>query len=450
MYYFSSTFPTATSSYVWTLSNGATYGSANPMVTFTQSGTYTMCLSITDAATMCTDSSCTTFTVTIGGGVTCDASFSSTNQGMTYSFAPNTPNASANYTWDFGDGSTSTSVAPTHVYTASGSYTVVCTVGVPSTCVDSSSSVITIAPIPTSGIISGTITMSSTYADYGVVFLVANDTSGTLSLIDTATIDSFGMYYFSNVPFGTYLVKAALSPASTSYANYLPSYHATTSGGSTGVLLWSAASDVVLSTAYLNNIDINLVVGVNTGGPGFIGGLVSQGANKTGDPVSDINIMILDANGDAVGYTYSDHTGAFQVSDLAYGTYTVYPEVQGRTTTPIDVVISATDMGTSDVRVVVNKTTVETSILTGVGPVLNATSISIYPSPVKEVLNIDLGADVSGTVEFTIHDITGKVLQTSSVNGQSKTQLNTTQLSEGLYILSIQNNGNVSNFKFVK
>ncbi|MGB0391339.1 MAG: PKD domain-containing protein [Salibacteraceae bacterium] len=450
VYYFMASHPTATSTYNWTLSNGATYSGANPVVTINQPGTYTMCMDIYDANTMCSDSSCVTFTYSTGGG-TCNAEFSYTNQGSTYSFTPNTPDPQATYSWTFGDGNSSSMMNPSHTYSQNGTYAVQCNLSTPSGCTAVYDTLVfNNNSGPMLGSISGVVDMGNTYADYGVVFLIANDTNGSLAAVDTATIDSMGMYYFSNVAYGTYLVKAALSPASTNFSSYLPTYHAVSATGNSGALLWSNASDVVLNVNYLNNINIDLISGTNAGGVGFIGGLVSQGANKEGDPISDINIMVLDPNGDPVSYTYSDNTGDFQVSGLANGTYTVYPEVEGRVTTPIDVVISDNNIGTNDIRVVVNSTTVEATIATGVETVLTSNSLNIYPNPVVNELQVDWNISITEPVIFVIRDITGKEIQRiSSLSGTHST-INTSYLGTGIYILSVQLNGEISNFKFVK
>jgi PKD repeat protein len=444
--------PISGATYSWTLSNGAIYGGQNPVVTITLPGTYVMCLTISDTASGCSDTFCDTIIVT--ASATCDASFTTSNMDPTYTFTPNTiPSVSSGYFWDFGDGNTSTLLAPTHTYASNGTYYVTFTViDSIAMCGDSSTTAITITniiPTPTMGNISGIITYGLIGADAGVIFLIAYDSIlGTLTVVDTTYIDSIGLYAFYNVPFGTYLVKAALSPASINYTSFLPTYHAVTPYG--GELLWSNASNVVLNTPYLNNININLVAGSNPGGAGFIGGLVSQGANKTGDPISDIQIMILDANGDAVAYGYSDNTGSFNIPDLPYGTYSVYPEVYGRVTTPISVVLSANHIGTNKIRVEVNTSTVETSIATGINNLPQFNEVRLFPNPVKEALNIDLGNELNGSVYIRVMDLTGKVISRTTVSASGIVAINTSELNEGVYILSVENNNDTAIYKFVK
>ncbi|MFT4752980.1 MAG: PKD repeat protein [Salibacteraceae bacterium] len=436
-------------SYDWSFGDGSVAtGNNNPTHTYTANSTYNVTCILYDSS-WCSDTVTNTVVVTGVGTPTCDASFTYTNQGNTYSFVPNIPNSMAGYSWSFGDGNTSTSNAPSHMYSQNGTYTVSCSLNDPSGCFNVYDTLVFITSNLANGFISGIINKGTTYADNGVVFLIENDSNGLLSLIDTTIIDSSGLYYFSNVAYGTYLVKAALSPNSSDFLNYLPSYYTNIPLSTTGTLLWNNATDVVLNVPYLNNIDIDLVAGTNGGGSGFIGGLVSQGANKTGDPISDINIMVLDQAGNPVSYTYSDHTGSFQIRSLANGTYTVFPEVQGKVTTPIDVIISDNNIGTNDLRIVVNSTTVEASIVTGINNLIKLDA-KVYPNPVNDVLNIEFDTSVSGENRVTVMDITGKVITNVTVGATNLMQVNTSGLEEGVYLLTIESNGQKSTYKVVK
>ena len=61
--------------------------------------------------------------------------------------------------------------------------------------------------------------------------------------------------------------------------------------------------------------------------------------------------------------------------------------------------------------------------------------IQVYPVPVKDVLNIDLGMALQGTV--TLNSIDGKTLISQPINGQSSLQLNVSGYTPGAYILQI-------------
>jgi PKD repeat protein len=92
----------------------------SPVVVYDQPGTYTATLVAIN--TSGTD----TATATIQIGTVPGAGFSSSTSGLIATFTNSTTNGTS-YSWDFGDGSTSTETDPTHSYTADEVYTVVLT-----------------------------------------------------------------------------------------------------------------------------------------------------------------------------------------------------------------------------------------------------------------------------------------------------------------------------------
>jgi hypothetical protein len=83
--------------------------------------------------------------------------------------------------------------------------------------------------------------------------------------------------------------KAALLPGTPFYDDYLPSYYS-------GSLLWSGATPLLpLSNASwwggcnIPHFYIDLIPGQNPVGPGFIGGLVREGANLQGHGKNSIH-----------------------------------------------------------------------------------------------------------------------------------------------------------------
>ncbi len=123
-------------SVVWNFGDGsATTTSTNPLHTYTATGTYDACVTI---YSFCgSDLHCSEISIAICT-ITPTASFSDTGThtvGFTYT---GTTVGLDSLRWNFGDGSTSTSVNPLHTYTASGTYTVCVTVytacGIDSSC----------------------------------------------------------------------------------------------------------------------------------------------------------------------------------------------------------------------------------------------------------------------------------------------------------------------------
>ncbi|MBC8172897.1 MAG: PKD domain-containing protein [Chitinophagales bacterium] len=90
-------------------------------IVVTESGEYSV--TVTSPATGCTTSDATDVTVNYSPV----ASFTYINVGLDIDFT-NTSNAASTYTWDFGDGGTSSEENPTYVYDVVGEYTITLTV----------------------------------------------------------------------------------------------------------------------------------------------------------------------------------------------------------------------------------------------------------------------------------------------------------------------------------
>ena len=110
--------------YEWQFPGGSPSSSTAqnpPSVEYAVSGTYTVTLTVSNAA----GNNTSTQTIVVNGGPT--ANFSSTVSSLTATFANNSSN-SISYSWDFGDGSSSSNEAnPAHDYALDGTYTVVLT-----------------------------------------------------------------------------------------------------------------------------------------------------------------------------------------------------------------------------------------------------------------------------------------------------------------------------------
>ncbi|PLW92230.1 MAG: hypothetical protein C0592_11825 [Marinilabiliales bacterium] len=107
-------------SYMWDFGDGNTSTQANPSHTYTMTGTYTVCLVVTDSCAA--DTICDTVSVTACTPPT--ASFTYVPSGTMVSFTnTSTVGGGASYFWDFGDGNTSSAENPVHSYSSPGTYT---------------------------------------------------------------------------------------------------------------------------------------------------------------------------------------------------------------------------------------------------------------------------------------------------------------------------------------
>lgn len=104
--------------YLWDFGDGGTSTAMSPSHSFATSGTYTVCLTVSD--TCSSDSSCQTFTVTCPAPV---ASFTTSHNELSVDFTQNGSGGTSS-SWDFDDGGTSTLTNPNHVFSGPGVYNV--------------------------------------------------------------------------------------------------------------------------------------------------------------------------------------------------------------------------------------------------------------------------------------------------------------------------------------
>ena len=118
------------SSWTWTFGDGGTSSLQNPVHTYLTQGTYTVSLTVTNAAGSNTDT--VSNYITANKPVPPVASFTANITYGTVPFTVNFTDTSSNspsaWAWSFGDGGWNTSQNPSHTYTIPGTYTVLLTV----------------------------------------------------------------------------------------------------------------------------------------------------------------------------------------------------------------------------------------------------------------------------------------------------------------------------------
>lgn len=83
---------------------------------------------------------------------------------------------------------------------------------------------------------------------------------------------------------------------------------------------------------------------------------------------------------------------------------------------------------------------------------ISKTSLNIYPIPAKDHINVQFGEDIQGAINLTIIDFTGRVIHAADYSGTSVEALlpiNTSALSDGVYLLKVETAGGKLTKKFV-
>ena len=422
-------------SWLWSFGDNTTSTLANPTHTYAQSGIYVVTLSVYCSNTQ----SSFTDTIFISGGPSgCQAAFTSypdsTNPSLIYFYNQSTGNPTS-YSWDFGDNTTSTLQHPSHNYAQAGTYTVTLAIS-GSGCQSSTSNSVTIGGGSSNGIIYGQISAGSNFADFGLVYLIDfNPSTNLLTAVDTTTIDSSGYYGFTNVSYGTYYVKAALSANSSYYNSYFPTYYG-------NQLLWSNATTVSLNSSSAS-ANISLIAGNNPGGPGFIGGNVLQGANKgPGDPIENVKIMLLDMSDNPIAIDITDANGDYGFSNIAYGTYKVWIDLPGKTTTPAQVTISAANPSSNNNNIVINSTTIVAGV-TNSPSMFDANMSKVYPNPTFENSKIEITLTEASQINVSIFNAVGQLVKSNTLellSGKSVINIPSSELDNGIYTIIIEAN----------
>lgn len=126
---------------LWAFGDGTSSNALNPDHTYAHVGTYNVCLKVT-SGTNCNKQICKTIEIK-EPEISCNdiSKFTfirSRVNCLEFKFTAAVQNANWKYVWLFGDGTSSTSITPSHVYPRSGNYTVLLTVYKSATCVSTS------------------------------------------------------------------------------------------------------------------------------------------------------------------------------------------------------------------------------------------------------------------------------------------------------------------------
>ena len=429
----------AANQFFWTFGDGGSSTAPNPTHIYNSPGVYTVCLVIKDTVRGCIDTTCKSIAVASTNCNGFTANFSYSINCSTATFTNSSSSSATTFSWVFSNRfNTSTLPNPTFNFSSAGNFSVCLTA------VDSingcSDTICKQLNIPYS--LQGTIYRNNNQlADSGRVWLIRMTTDSItgdtiLTAIDSAVfVQPNATYNFPNVTPGSYLLKAALLPGAAFYGNRLPTYYIKETR-------WDKATFINVNSPCAT-ADIVLKAGNNPGGPGFIGGLVKQGANKTGDPLEKILVVLYHANGDPSGFTYTDINGEYAFDNIALGDYKVVVDLLGKHSAEYIVTIDATNPSDKKGNFDVNTKDVTLSKKpTGIAKLIKG-KLSLYPNPAANSVNLYFDATTTETTTITVMDMSGKVVLTQNIiitDGSNHAQLYVTNIESGLYLVTIKTN----------
>lgn len=382
--------------YYWDFGDGQSTGGYNTTHTYTSNGTYNVCTTVMDSLNNCWDTYCQNITITNvnGGGGGCNAGFSVYDSMGVYYFIPNVTSG-ATYSWNFGDGSTSTLAIPTHVYANPGAY----------------------GPCLTIAYQGMTCTNCDTLIVGGTVNCNANF---------TATVDTLNNVTFTNLSSGTSLTYYWYfgDGFSSSFAN--PTHHYATAG--TYLVCLTVYNNSGCQASYCDSITIGSGAGPCTPvfyaypdssiGNGVVYfGLINNCTTGNWQYVWDF--------GDSTTATGLYPVHVYNTSGWFYVCVTAFDN-NGNVLTWCDSV-NGNRMGSVGLFEATKKTTV-----------------IAYPNPANDQVTVKYNASSSSQVLVEVYSTEGKNFYSSKINGTQEVILNTAEWPAGLYLVQLRNGDQVS------
>jgi PKD repeat protein len=122
-FYFSSVLNDTNFKYIWTFGDNTGSDNRTPIKTYSQTGTYNVCLRVTKKDSTCTIQVCQSVTATTSNNTPCNANWSAVKNAtnnLKYQFEAAMNDTAYKYKFTFGDGTQSDSRAPLKTYTSPG------------------------------------------------------------------------------------------------------------------------------------------------------------------------------------------------------------------------------------------------------------------------------------------------------------------------------------------
>lgn len=440
-------------SWYWDFGDGTYSTEQNPVHTFDATGEYQVCLTISNTQDSCSDTFCQLVWVTDDStGYDCRSWFTyeilpdSAGNGTIVSFQAFTSSQNPTvFSWDFGDGATGTGQSVYHTYVQSGMYQVLLTAIDSIGCVSEYMDFVWIGDSSNFSISGDVYVGDSLPADDATVYLMTLDTLDYGLITIDQTQLSNGHYEFSGVGLENciYFVQAELNDNSTYYGNYAPTYHI-------DAVNWEEAWPVFPLFYPGTSYDIVMqAISKAASGNGTISGVIN--GNLTRGMLSNVEVLLLDENGNVLTYTRSDENGHFGFDNLAYGNYTIYTEIVGIETVPGQVTLSENN---PSVNVSVTVANGEAILGMKENGYYVKTIGNIYPNPVTASSNLNVTLNKATGLNVTIVNQFGQVLNSKNYKlseGAHRLQLDANNLPAGLYFVKIVPDDHVTiTRKFVK
>jgi hypothetical protein len=162
------------------------------------------------------------------------------------------------------------------------------------------------------------------------------------------------------------------------------------------------------------------------------------------DAVAGVFIYLTDMNGDIIEYTFSDNTGAFELSGFDAGDYNLNSDKFGYDSYSKTITTDYKSNYDVETNIVVIKS------VSGLDDEYETKGVSVFPQPASNFININYQTN-SGTVICNIYNTLGMRISSyisETVPGINHLQINTASLNAGVYYITIEDGYQKTNLIF--
>lgn len=220
------------------------------------------------------------------------------------------------------------------------------------------------------------------------------------------------------------------------------------------VCLYTEDSDscaVYVCETIIIDIDPNGIInGTITESDGLVGDSEIRQKSGNGNPMPNVNIALLNVSGDVMMNTQTDEAGTYQFEALYFGDYYIQVLIDGIEHEPYHIKLNPINQTFNNTDFEVGKNSIQT---TSTEEITAINHVSVFPNPVTDQLNVQFDGLSQEAVQLVIYDVNGQRMyqeNRSTAIGTQQWTVPVNDLSDGMYMLSIQSENGIISQRFVK
>lgn len=273
--------------------------------------------------------------------------------------------------------------------------------------------------------------------NFTYLLLLSKNNSGTIAVVDSlnpSTLANDSRIFTINDTTLEYSVLAIPDfQHAFLFSNNLPTFFGNVTG-------WQSAAWRSFGVSAVDTI--NLVSTQPGNGNGSGSGNVNSGSprNTNTDPVEGLLMIIADAQGNIVGFDFTDAQGDYQISNLNDGNFQLWGESLNRVSDTVNFSISASgtqqftdlDFEKTDTRIIFQ------GILVSVED-FSSKNLRMFPNPTRDVVTLDITHLPGSEYMLEILSSSGVTIERRNIQSDTPSRIDMQNYASGMYIIRLLN-----------